>query len=168
MKDKGSHPMISVTLHDTARKIQKPGEPLRKAVDRIHYWVRAGAILPGRKGPGTGGRRRYPADTALRVSLLQACAAAGLSPEDAKFVLGSPLLLAPFLDPNMKRTEKTLLVVSSSFNGKKKPNVEMFTPAGLADRMTKPLWADFDVHNVIDAGKIRACLIEGGEDGDHS
>jgi MerR HTH family regulatory protein len=159
--------MTTVTLHDTAKKIKRPGETLRKAVDRIHYWVRAGAISPGRKHPGTGGRRRYPADTALRVSLLQACAAAGLSPKDAIFVLERPEYLAPFLDPGMK-PKKTLLVVSSSFDGKKMRNVGMFTPAELAEHMTKSLYADHDVHNVVDAGKIRARLSEGGEDGDHS
>jgi DNA-binding transcriptional MerR regulator len=158
--------MATVTLHDTARKIQRPREPLRKAVDRIHYWVRAGAISPGRKHPGTGGRRRYPTDTALRVSLLQACAAAGLSPKDAMYVLEHEL--APFLDPSTKPTGKTLLVVSSSFNGKMVPNVEMLSPAKLAERMTDPLWADHDVHNVVDAGKIRVRLSEGGKDGDNS
>jgi MerR HTH family regulatory protein len=158
----GHKPVTSATLHDVARKIKRPGEPLRKAVDRIHYWVRAGAISPGRKHPGTGGRRRYPADTALRVALLQAARGAGLSPEDAMFVLGRPEYLAPFLKPDMSHTEKTLLVVSSSFDGKLVPNVGMFTPAELADRMTKPLWAEFDVHSVVDAGKIRARL-SGGE-----
>jgi hypothetical protein len=158
--------MTSATLHDVARKIQEPGEPLRKAVDRVHYWVRAGAINPVRKHPGTGGRRRYPANTALRVALLQAVRAAGLPPKDAMFALQRPEYLAPFLEPSVPPTEKTLLVVSFAFNDSENvmtpPHVAMCSPADLTDRMTKSLYAAFNVHRIVDAGKIRARLIEGG------
>jgi hypothetical protein len=153
--------MTSATLHDTARKIQEPNELLRKAVDRIHYWVRAGAINPVRRHPGTGGRRRYPADTALRVALLQATHRAGLDPKQAIFVLQRPEYLAPFLDPDTEPGDKTLLVVSNSFRATKVQQVAMCSPAELADRMTNPLYDALDVHQIVDAGKIRKRFIAG-------
>jgi DNA-binding transcriptional MerR regulator len=146
------------SAHDIARKTQRPGEPLRVAVDRLHHWVRAGVIKPiGKKHPGAGARRRYPADTALRVALLQAAREAGLSSEQAADMLRMPEYLAPLLDPAAEPPSKPLFVVLARSDGRAPPHVRMDTWDGLAKFRTG-LGEDFDTYRVVDVGQIRARL----------
>jgi len=149
--------MASLSTYDIARKIQRLGEPLRTAVDRVHHWVRAGAIKPiGRAHPGTGKRRRYPLDTAARVALLQAIADHGVPARVAILWLRDPEILAPFFENASEPADRTLLVISETFDGREWRAVGMRTPDDLANWVAT---SNFDNHVVIHAGKIRDRLI---------
>jgi hypothetical protein len=93
------------------------------------------------------------------VALLQAARAVGLSSEQAADMVRGPGYLAPFLDPSMEPPAKTLLVVSTCSDGKAWPNVRMESPASLAEYIAKQGEIyPYDVHQVVDAGKIRTRL----------
>jgi hypothetical protein len=64
--------MQTVTAKDIAEKIQRPGEALQVAVDRLRNWTREGLIKPvGAKHPGKGRAKQYPRKAIFEAALLQ-------------------------------------------------------------------------------------------------
>src|SRR5258708_33650273 len=64
--------MPTVTAKDIAEKIQRPGEELQVAVDRLRNWTREGLIKPvGTKHPGKGRAKQYPRKAIFEAGLLQ-------------------------------------------------------------------------------------------------
>jgi hypothetical protein len=67
--------MRTFTASDIAKRIQRPGEKLQAAVDRLRNWAKEGLIKPvGSLHPGTGRKKQYPESAATRAMILQALA----------------------------------------------------------------------------------------------
>jgi hypothetical protein len=65
--------MTTLTVRDIAQRIQKPGEELRTAVDRVRNWTKEGLLKPvGDTHPGTGRKKQYSEKAAIRALILQA------------------------------------------------------------------------------------------------
>jgi len=65
--------MASLTAQDIAKHIQRPGEPLAAAVDRLRNWTKMGIIKPvGARHPGTGRKKQYSSVALAEALLLQA------------------------------------------------------------------------------------------------
>jgi len=65
--------MTTLTVRDIAQRVQKPGEELRTAVDRVRNWTKEGLLKPvGDIHPGTGRKKQYSEKTAIRALILQA------------------------------------------------------------------------------------------------
>ena len=65
--------MADLTVRDIAAFIQRPGESLTTAIDRLRNWTDMGIIKPeGPKRPGTGRKRHYSVYALLDAVLLQA------------------------------------------------------------------------------------------------
>lgn len=63
--------MQDISVKDIAERIQRPGETLQTAIDRVRNWTKEGLLsLAGEKNPGTGRARRYSRDALLEASLL--------------------------------------------------------------------------------------------------
>jgi hypothetical protein len=61
-----------LTARDIAKHIQRPGESLIAAVDRLRTWTKMGIIKPsGERHPGTGRKKRYSKPALLQAVLLQ-------------------------------------------------------------------------------------------------
>jgi hypothetical protein len=161
--------MASITTPELVRLIKRENETPQQASDRIHYWVRAGAIRSvGKRHPGPGTKRRYPADTALRIVLLQAAREAGLSPDQAADMVQLPEYFAPLLDPTAEPPAKPLFVVLTTSDGSWPPHVSMRTWDELV-KFKAGQGEVFDTCRVVDVGKIRARLdaaLKGGANGD--
>lgn len=80
-----------------ASRIQRPGEQLQTAIDRVRNWTKEGLLtLEGEKNPGTGRSRKYAEDALLEASLL-----------DVLSDFGMPVSrLAPYLTLLKKLAEK--------------------------------------------------------------
>lgn len=116
--------MTTLTASDIAKYIQRPGEPLTAAVDRLRTWTKMGIIKPkGESHPGTGRKKRYSSNTALpEAVLLQTLVdtfgspAASLSPLIANISrlasIGTGMIAPP--DQTMLTT---MLVISRSRDG---------------------------------------------------
>jgi DNA-binding transcriptional MerR regulator len=64
--------MATLTVRELAEKIQRPGEDLTVAVDRLRNWTKEGLIRPtGARHPGTGRKRQYPSSAIIDAQLLQ-------------------------------------------------------------------------------------------------
>jgi hypothetical protein len=64
--------VATLTARDIAKHIQRPGEPLTAAVDRLRNWTKMGIIKPsGAKHPGTGRKKQYSSAALLETILLQ-------------------------------------------------------------------------------------------------
>jgi hypothetical protein len=64
--------MAGMTARDIAKHIQRPGESLTAAVDRLRTWTKMGIIKPsGERHPGTGRKKRYSKPALLEAVLLQ-------------------------------------------------------------------------------------------------
>jgi len=64
--------VATLTASDIAKHIQRPGEPLRTAVDRLRNWTDMGIIKPtGERHPGTGRKKRYSHEAGLKAVFLQ-------------------------------------------------------------------------------------------------
>jgi hypothetical protein len=69
----GYEGMASLTASDIARRIQRPGEDLQVAIDRLRHWTKAGLIKPvGDAHPGTGRPKQYSKKAAVRAMIVQA------------------------------------------------------------------------------------------------
>jgi hypothetical protein len=65
--------MATLTASDIAQRIQRPGEELRTAVDRVRNWSKEGLLKPvGDIHPGTGRKKQYSEKAAIRAMILQA------------------------------------------------------------------------------------------------
>src|SRR5262245_37099558 len=65
--------MRTLTANDIAKRIQRPGESLRSAVDRLRNWTKEGIIKPvGDAHPGTGRKKQYAENAAVTAGILQA------------------------------------------------------------------------------------------------
>jgi hypothetical protein len=65
--------MANLTASDIARHIQRPGEDLQVAVDRLRHWTKGGLIKPiGDAHPGTGRPKQYSKKAAVRAMIVQA------------------------------------------------------------------------------------------------
>jgi hypothetical protein len=65
--------MATLTASDIARRIQRPGEDLRVAIDRLRHWTKAGLLKPiGDAHPGTGRPKQYSKQAAVRATIVQA------------------------------------------------------------------------------------------------
>lgn len=54
-----------------ASRIQRPGEQLQTAIDRVRNWTKESLLtLEGEKNPGTGRSRKYAEEALLEASLL--------------------------------------------------------------------------------------------------
>src|SRR5262249_51756281 len=152
----------SVTFESVVRQIQRRHESRRDAAARLHHCVRVGWVKPiGKRHPGSGVNRRYPADTALRVVLLQAARDAGLKAKEARFVLQDPKYLAPFLAG--APTDQPLLVVSTCSDERIRtmPDVRMSSWTKLAEWTARdPKIFTHDTFRVIDVAKIVARFAE--------
>ena len=64
--------MAFLTAGDIAKHIQRHGEPLMAAVDRLRNWTKSGIIKPnGPIHPGTGRKKRYSSVELAQAILLQ-------------------------------------------------------------------------------------------------
>jgi hypothetical protein len=170
-------PTAALTAHEVARENLRRDEDLTVAVDRLRWWTKIGAIKPiGQKHPGTGSRRRYRPVAILEMAFLQALADVGVEArgkrgaetQTALFILRSHL--APFLEPDMAPTEKPLLVISRSSDGRTWDDVRMASPDELLAWITKADREIFthDSFRVIDVQKIRDRLMARIEGGHHA
>lgn len=67
--------MADLTVRDIARHIQRRGESLTGAADRLRNWTDMGIVkAAGSKRPGTGRKRRYTGGALVEAVLLQALA----------------------------------------------------------------------------------------------
>jgi hypothetical protein len=65
--------MATLTVSEIAERVQKPGEELRTAVDRVRNWTKEGLLKPvGDIHPGTGRKKQYSEKAAIRALILQA------------------------------------------------------------------------------------------------
>jgi hypothetical protein len=65
--------MTTLTVSDIAQRVQKPGEKLRIAADRVRNWTKEGLLKPiGDIHPGTGRKKQYSEKAAIRAMILQA------------------------------------------------------------------------------------------------
>jgi hypothetical protein len=65
--------MTTLTVRDIAQRVQRPGEELRTAVDRVRNWTKEGLLRPvGDIHPGTGRKKQYSEKAAIRAMILQA------------------------------------------------------------------------------------------------
>jgi hypothetical protein len=65
--------MATLTVRDIAQRVQRPGEELRTAVDRVRNWTKEGLLKPvGDIHPGTGRKKQYSEKAAIRALILQA------------------------------------------------------------------------------------------------
>jgi hypothetical protein len=65
--------MTILTVGDIAQKVQRPGEELQTAVDRVRNWTKEGLLKPvGDIHPGTGRKKQYSEKAAIRAMILQA------------------------------------------------------------------------------------------------
>jgi hypothetical protein len=65
--------MATLTASDIAKRIQRPGEELQVAVDRLRHWTKEGLIKPiGDAHPGTGRPKQYSGKAAVRAMIVQA------------------------------------------------------------------------------------------------
>jgi hypothetical protein len=65
--------MATLTVRDIAVHIQRAGEPLTAAIDRLRNWTKMGLIKPsGEQNPGTGRKKHYTTVALLEAVLLQA------------------------------------------------------------------------------------------------
>jgi hypothetical protein len=68
-----NEPMTTLTVSDIAQRVQRPGEELRTAVDRVRNWTKEGLLKPiGDIHPGTGRKKQYSEKAAVRAMILQA------------------------------------------------------------------------------------------------
>ena len=68
-----NEPVATLTAGDIAEIIQRPGEELTTAVDRVRNWAKEGLLKPvGDAHPGTGRKKQYPEKAAVRAMILQA------------------------------------------------------------------------------------------------
>ena len=73
--------MADLTARDIAAIIHRHDEPLSGAIDRVRYWTDLGVLkAKGPKSPGTGHKRRYPADAIMAAGILQSLVDATGSP----------------------------------------------------------------------------------------
>src|SRR2546421_7458956 len=63
--------MQTVSVSDIAEKVQRPGEPLQTAIDRVKNWTKEGLIKPEKKNPGVGRKRQFPESALIDALLLQ-------------------------------------------------------------------------------------------------
>jgi hypothetical protein len=62
----------TLTAQDIARHIQRPGENLTAAVDRLRNWTKEGLIQPvGDLRPGTGRKKRYAEIAITKAVIIQ-------------------------------------------------------------------------------------------------
>lgn len=141
--------VATLTARDIAKHIQRPGESLTAAVDRLRNWTKMGIIEPsGEQNPGTGHKKQYSIDALPRAVILQALIDA----------MGSPALtLSPILDSLAKgfrrRAEgaKRDLVVFSKEASGQGFEIQFANRSELARCISK---SDYAVHTVIDLGRI--------------
>jgi hypothetical protein len=150
--------MTTLTTPELVQLIKRPGEDEQTASDRLHYWVRAGALaVVGKRNPGPGTKRLYPSDTALRVAVLQAIRNHGIPAAAAVSMLRQPKIakgLNEFFAVG-KLIKEPLLVVSEAFNGQEWPDVYWCSFQTLADHLAI---GDHDNHVVIHVEKLRRHL----------
>lgn len=89
--------MQDISVKDIAVRIQRPGETLQTATDRVRNWTKEGLLsLAGEKNPGVGRARNYAKDALLEASLLDVLSDGGMTAARA----------APYMRMLMGVTEK--------------------------------------------------------------
>jgi hypothetical protein len=69
-----------ISVRDIAERIQRPGETLQTAIDRVRNWTKEGFLsLIGDKNPGIGRARNYSKDALLEASLLDILSDGGMT-----------------------------------------------------------------------------------------
>jgi hypothetical protein len=151
--------VATLLANEVAEPNRRFGETLSVAIDRLRYWTNIGAIKAIGKAQGSGYRRRYPRIAVLEMAYLNALTDIGLDAKHATFTLHDPQHLAPFLLPDMKPTDRTLLVVSRATHEFAR-EVRMYSPQEFAERITseREIFESYDNYGVIDAEKIRRRL----------
>ena len=140
--------MATLTAKDIAERIQRPGEPLSAAVNRLRNWTATGIIkAEGEKHPGTGHKRLYSASALLHAMLLQTLTDTYGSPAAA--LVSSLVVLAGMVaraTPRSRRGEPPAIVISgpiaSGLSG-----MSVVPMKRIAKHISK---SKHDVHTVID------------------
>jgi hypothetical protein len=144
--------MPTVTAKDIAEKIQRPGEELQVAVDRLRNWTREGLIKPvGAKHPGKGRAKQYPRKVIFEAALLQLlidCTGIGA-------VAAGPLLDAAKvrLTPLLKKNEIDLGVL---LIGRSMGRSEFFMAADKFENLRQMLAqsGDHDSYTIVKLRKL--------------
>lgn len=137
--------MADLTVSDIARHIQRPGESLTAAVDRLRNWTDMGIIkAKGPKRPGTGHKRRYSTDALISAGILQTLVDATGSPAIA-FTENMGGMVEGLLGLVKREDARTfLLLISRPPSGE--PRFDFLPPEELAAQISK---SPVDAHTVI-------------------
>jgi hypothetical protein len=139
--------VTNFTARDVAEKIQRPGETLTTAVDRLRDWVREGLIRPaGERHPGTGRKRQYNRAEMIDAILLETLVEAG----GLKAVAAAPLLREFRKHLPTSPTAAPFLIVSRSV-GSKRWSFGGGKMSALSDHIAH---SEHQIHIVLDIRKI--------------
>lgn len=144
--------MQSVTVKDIAERIQRRGEPLQAAVDRLRNWTKEGIIKPeGEKNPGKGRSRQYGQRALFEAAFVQALVEAGLTATNAGILLEE---ITPDLSPKVwaAKFKDLIFVFGRSLDATK----DGFYRIGPKRLLLKAIDADGpqDFHLIVNLGRI--------------
>jgi hypothetical protein len=139
--------VTNFTARDVAQRIQRPGETLTTAVDRLRDWVREGLLRPvGERHPGTGRKRQYSRAEMIDAILLETLVEAG----GLKAVAAAPLLKEFRKHLPTSPTAEPFLIVSRSA-GTKRLSFGGGKMSALSNHITH---SEHQIHVVLNIRKI--------------
>jgi hypothetical protein len=141
--------VATLTARDIARRIQRPGEKLQAAVDRVRNWTKEGIIGPiGDAHPGTGRKKKYSEAAARRAGILQALSDA---------TGGAAVFLAHMIDDVERELQKSygvkdrLFAISRKFGGGGKFEMSTWETKKFGQGI---LESTADIHIVLNPNRI--------------
>jgi hypothetical protein len=140
--------VATLTARDIAQRIQRPGEQLRAATDRLRNWTKEGLIKPvGDLHPGTGRKKRYAQSAVRRAMLLQIFSDA--TGGAAVFLAGMVDNVEPMLEEAIEKN--AIFVIARRFDNPDQFEVTTWLRKDLGKALSN---SKADVHIVFDPRRI--------------